>query len=355
MDKFLDKLISEGYESIPSGILGVSLAAQRKSKRLYMLCVVDYDVFAETVTLSDIYDRICVSIGEDIAVVHMIACSKDINSVRKLCMSYNSFWLFNTETRKLIVYDKQPQDFMKMRSSLEVYLNTGSLEKSDVNKAQLEAHKEYKSNVVNFRRHKKYTDWRRFITLTNIIILANIIFFVVLEIMGDTESGNFMQQHGALTYYDIERNGDYYRFFTSMFMHFGAMHLLYNMFFIFCFGHYLENLFSRWFLLLVYLGGGLGGNVLEYFMKLTSNEYTVCAGASGAAYALMGGLIAAMIFDIRLRADLGRVLMFGIMYVIAGVMDETVAVWAHGGGAITGFLIVSIYYLIRKPGIKQRH
>ena len=58
-----------------------------------------------------------------------------------------------------------------------------------------------------------------------IIAAANILVFLVLSFLGDTESAAFMAAHGASVTVYVEQ-GEYYRLFTSMFLHFGLEHLL---------------------------------------------------------------------------------------------------------------------------------
>lgn len=51
----------------------------------------------------------------------------------------------------------------------------------------------------------------------------------------------------------------------------------------------------------IYMLSGIGGGLLSYFMMLYSGDYAVSAGASGAVFGTIGGLIWVVI---RHRADL---------------------------------------------------
>ena len=73
-----------------------------------------------------------------------------------------------------------------------------------------------------------------------IIVLANILVFLVLSFLGDTESASFMAAHGASVTAYVEQ-GEYYRLFTCMFMHFGLEHLFYNMLVLIFLGDALEE------------------------------------------------------------------------------------------------------------------
>ena len=60
------------------------------------------------------------------------------------------------------------------------------------------------------------------------IIVVNIIVFVLMSLSGSTLDAQYMAAHGAM-YPEYIKDGQYWRLFTSMFMHFGLMHILNNM------------------------------------------------------------------------------------------------------------------------------
>ena len=53
------------------------------------------------------------------------------------------------------------------------------------------------------------------------MIVINITIFLVLSFQGMTEDGIFMFHHGAMYVPSMLEDGEYYRLFTSMFLHFG--------------------------------------------------------------------------------------------------------------------------------------
>lgn len=100
-----------------------------------------------------------------------------------------------------------------------------------------------------------------------IIVLANILVFLVLSFLGDTESASFMAAHGASVTAYVEQ-GEYYRLFTCMFMHFGLEHLFYNMLVLIFLGDALEEAVGKVLYLVIYLGGGLIGNIVSILVDL---------------------------------------------------------------------------------------
>ena len=57
-----------------------------------------------------------------------------------------------------------------------------------------------------------------------LMIGINVAIFIIMEFLGSTEDTGFMLQWGAACRPPI-LNGEWYRLFTSMFLHFGIYHL----------------------------------------------------------------------------------------------------------------------------------
>ena len=93
------------------------------------------------------------------------------------------------------------------------------------------------------------------------MIVINITIFLVLSFQGMTEDGIFMFHHGAMYVPSMLEEGEYYRLFTSMFLHFGFEHLMNNMFILGVIGWNLELEIGKWKYLAVYRNRGRIGNI----------------------------------------------------------------------------------------------
>ena len=71
--------------------------------------------------------------------------------------------------------------------------------------------------------------------VTVVLILINFLVFAVVEFTGGSEDTMHMLQCGA-AYTPSIIQGEYYRIFTSMFLHFGMQHLTNNMLVLFVLG-----------------------------------------------------------------------------------------------------------------------
>lgn len=178
-----------------------------------------------------------------------------------------------------------------------------------------------------------------------LLILANILVFTAVEFTGGSEDTMHMLQCGA-AYTPAIMQGEYYRIFTSMFLHFGPQHLGNNMLVLFVLGGRLERTVGKLKYLLIYLLGGMGGNLLCLFLELDSADFAVSAGASGAVFAVMGAMIYAVIRGRGHIEDLSarQVVIMAAFSLYFGFTSEWVDNAAHVGGLICGFLLAVLLY-----------
>ena len=88
------------------------------------------------------------------------------------------------------------------------------------------------------------------------LIIINVIFFVASQFLGES-----MYEKMALFYPENPYFG-FWQFVSSMFMHGGVMHILFNMYALWAFGSPLEVLWGRNKFLFFYFAAGLGAGLL---------------------------------------------------------------------------------------------
>ena len=186
--------------------------------------------------------------------------------------------------------------------------------------------------------------------VTVLLILLNTLIFLIVEFTGGSENGQHMLECGAAYAPLILEQGQWYRVFSSMFLHFGAPHLINNMLVLFVLGQRLEPAVGRLRFLLIYIAGGLGGNFISLFWDMRTGDYSVSAGASGAVFAVMGGMIYVIIRHRGRVADLTmkQMLIMAAFSLYFGFASEGVDNAAHAGGLLCGFLAAVIFYHPRK-------
>ena len=175
--------------------------------------------------------------------------------------------------------------------------------------------------------------------VTVLLILINTLIFLVVEFTGGSENGQHMLECGAAYAPLILEQGQWYRLFSSMFLHFGAPHLINNMLVLFVLGQRLEPVTGKIKFFLIYIFGGLGGNMLSLFFDMYAGNASLSAGASGAVFAVMGGMIYVIIRHRGRVADLTvrQMLIMAAFSLYFGFASEGVDNVAHIGGLLSGF------------------
>lgn len=182
--------------------------------------------------------------------------------------------------------------------------------------------------------------------INDTLIIVNILYFLWLEFCGSTENAWFMVEHGAMYVPLIVKHGEYYRLLTSVFMHFGISHLVNNMIIQFVLGDNLERALGRIKYLVFYLVCGVGANVFSMIVSINGYEPAVSAGASGAIFGVIGGLLYAVIRNRGQLEDLStrQLTMLVVCSLYFGFTSTGVDNAAHIGGLVLGFLLGVLFY-----------
>jgi rhomboid protease GluP len=136
-------------------------------------------------------------------------------------------------------------------------------------------------------------------------------------------------------------DGDWWRLLTSLFIHFGVLHLVLNMWALAIFGPLVERLYGSANYLFIYLASGLIGGLVS----LSWHPFVNAAGASGAILGIMGALLAAQLragetFPSNIVRPLrSTTLMFLAWTLYTGFASTGVDNAAHLGGLASGFTI----------------
>ncbi len=136
----------------------------------------------------------------------------------------------------------------------------------------------------------------------------------------------------------------WWRMFTSMFVHIGLVHLLVNEWCLFDLGFMAERLYGPRTFLAVYILSGLTGSLVS----VAYNPAVVSAGASGAIFGIAGALITTLYFGHipappkALRASLISLVVFAGFNLIYGIQKGGIDNGAHVGGLVSGLILGAI-------------
>ena len=178
------------------------------------------------------------------------------------------------------------------------------------------------------------------------LIAVNILYYFWLELHGSTENAGYMVAHGAMYVPLIVEKKEYYRLLTSVFMHFGISHLVNNMIIQVVLGDNLERALGKIKYLVFYLLCGVGANVFSMIVSINDYEWAVSAGASGAIFGVIGGLLYVVIRNRGQLEDLStrQLVLFVVCSLYFGFSSTGIDNAAHIGGLVLGFLLAMIFY-----------
>jgi len=251
-----------------------------------------------------------------------VVFTADLKKARELAESDLSVWIVDTLCNRLMIYEHQPSDFMGIREYFERILTQTPVEKP-------------------LKKKNRY-----FSFCNTSIVLLNVLIFIWMEIMGDTQDARYMVAHGAMYVPYMINEGQMYRLFTAMWQHFGLEHLAGNMIPLLLLGDNLERAVGREKYIAIYLVSGLGASMCSFLYNLVTASFAVAAGASGAIFGVIGALFYVVASN-RGRLEDMTILRLGILIVYilyAGITTPGIDNAAHIGGLVIGVLMAMLLY-----------
>jgi membrane associated rhomboid family serine protease len=168
--------------------------------------------------------------------------------------------------------------------------------------------------------------------VTRVLIGINVAIYLLELAGGGTINGvgSRIFEKGAL-YGPLVADGDWWRLITAAFLHYGPIHLGFNMLFLYWIGTPVEEYLGRSRFLLVYLVSGLAGSA----GALVLSPGSVTVGASGAIFGILG---AALVLERQGAYVLGGSAMGLIVINLAlgFFLGGNISIGSHIGGLIGG-------------------
>jgi rhomboid protease GluP len=179
--------------------------------------------------------------------------------------------------------------------------------------------------------------------VTIALIALNALVFLVMTLSGASAFDPTPQQaisFGA-DYGPLTLNGQWWRLISSMFVHFGALHIGLNMWCLWNLGRAAERLMGRFSYLLAYFASGIFGSIASvYWHPLGAG-----AGASGAIFGIAGVLVsfvrlkktpAHLQLNSKMLGSLGTFIFYNLIFgaAIPGISNA-----AHIGGVVMGLAV----------------
>ena len=179
------------------------------------------------------------------------------------------------------------------------------------------------------------------VVITWLFLAVNILVWLLMQLIGGflNQDVDLLLRFGAM-FGPLIATGEYWRFFTAMFLHANLLHLFFNCFALFIFGRLVEGVYGSARFTAIYLLAGLAGGVLSYMF----NKTAIAVGASGAIFGILGAFAAYFVVHRNTLGEMGRRNLTGLATIAAinlaiGLFIPNIDNWAHLGGLVGGFVM----------------
>jgi rhomboid protease GluP len=186
-------------------------------------------------------------------------------------------------------------------------------------------------------------DMSRPTTVVLVLIVLNIAMFIAESAFGGSTSPLTLHRLGALEFFSVRFAGEYWRLLTSLFLHYGPLHLLFNLYALFIIGPGLERAIGSIRFGLCYLLAGLGSGIGVLLLRLGGlNRSEQLVGASGCVMGLVGvwaGLLLRQRHAPMAGRRLKNILMIIAVQTAFDLSTPQISMAAHMSGLVTGVLL----------------
>lgn len=188
-----------------------------------------------------------------------------------------------------------------------------------------------------FNRRENLTQYMKLYPIISTLLIINITVHILSYV---PSLGDELFQFGAGANFLIA-DGEYWRLITSIFLHAGFLHLLFNCFSLYVFAPEMERILGKARFLTLYFVSGLFGNVATYvFLDMR----TVSVGASGAIFGVFGAYAALVYYTRKSMPALRQIILpIIVISVVMTFLQPNVNAAAHIGGMVVGFVIGLAY------------
>lgn len=176
------------------------------------------------------------------------------------------------------------------------------------------------------------------------IVAINLIIFVIMLTQGAGFTGQNLEiyiEHGA-NLGALTKTDQWWRLFTAMFLHYGVLHLAFNMWVLWDSGKLVERLYGHFNFAWIYLSTGLFASLSSLYWNM---DDVASVGASGAVFGVFGALIGFLLnqkqsIPVLLQKHLMKsALIFTGFSLVMGFTIPAIDNAAHIGGLVSGIIM----------------
>lgn len=365
-DRLDSSFLNLGYQRVNSNAQGIYLYYLVMEQELVMIAVTH--VLKGNELSAEQYDHILDQMKEsfyktyscEIQLLSLILTEYP-DKVKQLCTDtrVGVHWIIDVNINRLLIYETQANDFYGLKNKLEQLL-----EEEPVNYSQdtvLGRDYSYKADEASeLYRSDNTSRTLQFTLMNTILIVANLIAYIITHYTDAFGGADQMYIRGALSWYFVKENNEYYRLLTSMFMHADGSHLVNNMLVLLFIGSGLERAVGKLKYLFLYFGTGIlagltsfGYNMWKENGMVSVYKSTFSVGASGAIFGIIGAIFFIVVINRGSLEEIskGRMILFVVLSLYSGIINSNIDQAAHIGGFVAGILLTALIY--RRAKVKK--
>lgn len=329
-------LAEEGYLKIPSNLPEFTIYFRMENNYVNVFHVINYrqNLYISEDQYLHLKDKIRELFTEKgVNHIHILSLiiSRDLHKARQLYADDTQCWIVDPYESRLVIYENQVNDFYGMKDKIEYFLSHADMRAAET--------------CVQKPKESRISEKKQIPYMTAFLVLVNILIFMICTFTGD-----LLYNIGAFGALDILERKEYYRIFTSMFLHGDINHLVSNMVVLYYLGEAVEKYFGSLRYGLLYLVAGICGALLSMLYEVVSGSFSSSVGASGAVFGIIGAVFLLVVVHKGYwkQISIGRLLFMLAYSLYSGFVASNINNAAHIGGFLSGTLVAFILWFLQK-------
>lgn len=381
VEQLSEYMLNEGYQRVMTNVPGILFLFRQEMQSVNVILVIEYRrgvyVTADQYKLLKQQMHTIFSqqgAGELHVMTLIIAENPDV--VGFVCGDEPFCWLINPKEQRLVIYEHQVEDFYGIKGILERFLESRAAQDGAFDAGMSDgrafdgrafdagapygrafdgrapygrepgAGAPYGSPSDAGAPPKSRREVLRALPWITIVLAAvNVLVYFICTWRTDV-----LYNKGDLAWRAVVERREYYRIYTSMFLHAGLSHLGSNMLVLYFLGEIIERRMGRIRYALLYVLAGTGAGAASVWYQYETGSLIGSVGASGAIYGVLGAMLW---FVVAGRGSfqgvtLTRMLVFLVYSMYSGLTSTNIDNAAHIGGLICGFLLTALLTVKKK-------
>lgn len=321
MEQFYRDLIQKGYKTIPINVSNLLVFSKEEESLIYVAVIypcIQGVVYSkeQMYHINQQVEHFFCKFQKTLRMMFFLF-TQESSMIKDYLTTGENIAIVDVVQRRLILYDYVSDYGQGIFQELERELQDSIQTKGS-----------YKKEKNNFT-----VPW-----VTCCLVIVNILIFVFLEFSGKYQIATVQ---GALFWPAVKDLKEYYRLFTSMFLHANISHLLNNMLILSVIGNTLEKAIGPIKYISLYLISGILAGVASFSYNMINQIYSSSIGASGAIFGVIGAMLFVILYGETKIQKIGKkqIILFAILSLYRGFTSTGIDNVAHVGGLIGGFFL----------------